>query len=341
MMCAVPLAPRTTLGVGGPARFFCEAHTVQEVAEADVYARAHDLPLSVLGAGSNILVPDAGVNGCVLAVAMGAHTLRQSGSHVILSAEAGARWDVVVDAAVAQGAWGIENLTDIPGTVGGAVVQNIGAYGAVLADTFIQADAYDLQDGVMRTFTRDACAFGYRTSVFKRERGRFIVVRASFALARDAQPNLSYRDLAEQFAGRAAPSLMQVRDAIRTIRANKLPDRTHFGTAGSFFLNPVLGEAPARALTARFPGMPLFPLPEGGVKVPVAWLLDYRHGVMDVRGLRHGGASLWPQQPLVIVTEPGATARDVDTLATEVANRVHTATGIAIEREVEWFGVYK
>lgn len=334
----VSLAPLTTFHIGGPARFFIEAHTEEEVREALTYARKCELPVAVLGGGSNVLVPDEGIEAVVLRVAMGGVSFgSESGSIVTCSAEAGVSWDEVVGRAVAQQLWGIENLSGIPGTVGGAVVQNIGAYGAVLSNTVQSVDVYDIRERARRTWTMSECGFGYRTSVFKKSPGRYIVLRVRLALSTAPRPNVSYHDLAVRFVNGSPPTLIEVRKTVLVIRSAKFPDLAQYGTVGSFFLNPVLEETAARAIAARFPSMPLFPLPEGGVKVPVAWLLDYRHGMLDMRDIRVGGAFVWHAQPLVIATERGATAHDVETLARNVAARVRETTGINLEPELGRF----
>ena len=233
--------------------------------------------------------------------------------------------------------WGIEILSGIPGTWGGAVLQNIGAYGAVLSGAMQSVDVYDMQESEERTWTASECSFGYRTSVFKKSPGRYVVLRVRLALSATPRPNVSYHDLAVRFAGGSPSTPAELREAVLDIRRGKFPDLVEYGTAGSFFLNPVLDAVAARAVAERFPGMPLFPLPEGGVKVPIAWLLDYRHGVLDMRDMRVGGAFVWPAQPLVIATERGATASDVETLAQSVAARVREVTGIHLEPELGKF----
>lgn len=328
----VSLAPFTTFHIGGPARLFIEAHTEEEVQGALAYARG--LPVAVLGGGSNVLVPDEGVEALVLRMAMGNISLAEESGTTLCTAEAGAPWDEVVERAVREQLWGIENLSGIPGTTGGAVVQNIGAYGAVLSHAVQSVDVYDIQESAWRTWMAHECGFGYRTSVFKKSPGRYVVLRVRLTFSRAPRPDISYHDLAARFSGGSPPALEEVRAAVLDIRRTKFPDLSEFGTAGSFFLNPVLEGAAARAVAARFPGMPLFPLPEGGVKVPIAWLLDYRHGILDMRDLRVGGAFVWPAQPLVIATARGATARDVETLARTIADRVQEVTGITLVREV-------
>ncbi|HUY62274.1 MAG TPA: UDP-N-acetylmuramate dehydrogenase [Candidatus Paceibacterota bacterium] len=331
-----PLAPLTTLGIGGPARVFMEAKTDDDLETARGEAARRSLALLALGGGSNILVPDAGVDAVVVKMAMNGIAFDGAGDEIILGAGAGARWDDVVDAAAARGAWGIENLAGIPGTAGGAAVQNIGAYGAELAPVFAHADVVDAASGARRRVSRADAAFGYRASAFKRDR-TLLITRIALRLSRRAAPNLAYADLARaKEAGAPLATPAEIAAAVRAIRSGKFPQGGEEGTAGSFFKNPIIPAAEAAALAARYPGLPVFPQDDGATaKVSLAWLLDR---ALALKGHAHGGARLYEKQPLVIVARAGATAADVDALAKDVAARVLAATGIRIEREVETFG---
>jgi len=340
----VPLAPLTTFRIGGPARFVAECSDEDDIKAALAFARERGLPYAVLGGGSNLLASDAGYDGVVIRPMLGAGAYApayedQPDGSVLLTAGAGVSWDALVASACERGLWGLENLSGIPGTLGGAVFQNIGAYGAALSQTLEWAEALDAQTGETRRFPLEECAFGYRISRFKQDAGRYIILRAGLRLARALAPNLSYRDpnkaykdIARIFSENPNPALADIRRAIRSIRADKFPDLSREGTAGSFFENPVLPESAARALLERYPDMPLFPMPEtAGMKVPAGWILDH---VLHMRGYEMGRARLFENQAMVVVARFGAAAADVDALAREVEKRVHGATGIAIEREV-------
>lgn len=330
----VPLAPFTTFRVGGPARFFAEAHTLSDVDDAIAYSRAHTLQLRPFGAGSNLLIPDDGIPGVVLKVAMGGIACEESGDTALVTADAGAAWEEVVDSVTERELFGIENLAGIPGTVGGAVVQNIGAYGAELKDVFEYADAIEIATGVGRRFDKAAAAFGYRDSFFKRHRG-FVITSVTLRLMRHAAPNLSYPDLARaSAAGVPCDTPQDIAHAVRAIRSAKFPHGIREGTAGSFFKNPVVSRDIAAALVLKFPGMPLFPQGER-VKVPLAWVLDQ---VLSLKGFSMGNARLYEKHPLIIVARAGARAEEIDALAREVEQRVFATLGLAIEREVETFG---
>ncbi len=331
----VSLAPLTTLGVGGKARFFIEAHTEEDIEDAIVFARKLGLPFLTLGEGSNVLVPDAGIEGVVVKNVMRDTAFEDGGESVALVAGAGSLWDAVVNAAGARAIFGIENLAGIPGSLGGAVVQNIGAYGAELANTFEYADVIDTTTGKRRRITHSEAAFAYRTSFFK-ERRECVIVRVALRLARRATPNISYPDLARARAsGESLATPIEIARAVRAIRAKKFPQNVEEGTAGSFFKNPIIPRELADSLAQRFGGLPLFPQADGRVKISLAWLLDK---ALSLKGYAKGRARLYEEQPLVIVANVGATAAEVDALAHEVAERVLKATGITIEREVETFG---
>ena len=333
----VPLAPFTTFGIGGPARFFIEAAGEEEIQTAIAQARASGLPLFPLGGGSNILVPDGGVDGVVLKVTDESIAFEMLGSDQLLVAGAGAGWDDVVHAATMRGLFGIENLAGIPGTIGGAAVQNIGAYGAALSETFLYADALDAATGARVRIDAATAAFGYRTSLFKRSR-ELVIMRVALRLSSTGSANVSYPDLAHaQAAGEALDTPARIASALRAIRGAKFPDLSREGTAGSFFANPVLTEEEAYALKARYLEMPVFTLPETTqIKVPLAWLLDHALGL---KGFSRGAVRLYEKQPLVVVAAKGATSAEVDALADDVATRVRKTIGIVLEREVETFGV--
>ncbi len=327
---AEPLRAHTTFKLGGPATLFAQAEDIDDLQQAAALASERGLPLKVLGGGSNLLVPDEGVEAIVVRYAPREVTIEDE----LLIAAAGARWDEVVRAAARAGLWGIENLAGIPGTVGGAVVQNIGAYGAELSETFAYAEVFDRMTGMRRRVFKEDARFAYRMSAFKQSR-QYIVLSAAFMLSRTPAPRLDYKDLRAAYeSGELLASPDEIAQAVRAIRAKKFPDLSKEGTAGSFFKNPVIPASVAEDLLARYPLLPHFAQPERTVKLSLAWLLDH---ALSLKGFSMGGARLFERQPLVIATDASATAHDVDALAREVALRVHDAIGVTIEREVETF----
>jgi UDP-N-acetylmuramate dehydrogenase len=333
----IPLAPFTTFGVGGNARFFAEAHSEEEVVNVIKEASIRNMPLYTLGAGSNILVPDFGVEGIVLKISLNGINFKNEGNNILLIAGAGTLWEKVVDTANLHEAFGIENLAGIPGTIGGAAVQNIGAYGAEFANVFEYADVVDIKSGIQKRINYDEAAFGYRSSFFKTHR-ELIIVKVALRLAKTGTPDLSYPDLARLNAsGVTLATPKEISSAVRSIRTEKFPRSAEEGTAGSFFKNPFVAHELANSLVERFPGLPMFSQVNGSIKISLAWLLDH---ALSLKGYANasGSVRLYEKQPLVIVARTGATSEEIENFADEITKRVFTATGITIEREVETFG---
>ena len=334
----VLLAPFTTFRIGGLARIFREVSSEEEIKETIAYARDHNLPLYPLGAGSNVLVPDDGVEGVVMKIAFDDIAFEDRGDKTLLIAGAGALWEKIVDVASGRNLFGIENLAGIPGTAGGAAVQNIGAYGAELADVFEYADVFDAVTGKGGRVTRTEAEFAYRTSFFKTHRTA-IIVCVALNLSKNEKVNLAYPDLARAHTeGVSLETPSDVATAVRAIRMKKFPHAPEEGTAGSFFKNPIISRELADSLALRFSGLPLFPQDNGMVKVSLAWILDH---ILTLKGFSKGKVRLYEEQPVIVVARAGATADEVNVFADEIAERVFDATGIRIEREVELFGETK
>ena len=332
----VPLKVLTTFRTGGPARFLLTLKTKDEIAEAARFSDEKGLPMIPIGHGSNLLPPDSGLDAVIVRYLPDSIASVVTGDVATIKAEAGCTWDALVAYAVEKKWWGIENLSAIPGTVGAAVVQNIGAYGAALSDTLRSVDAYDIRQRRFVTIDAAACELGYRTSIFKKESDRYLITDVSLALAVAGAPNLSYRDLTVYFEKhRVTPNVANVRDAVVSIRQGKFPSLTEFGTAGSFFLNPVFTEESVGKIAKKYPQMPVYPLPEGGVKIPLAWIFDQ---VLKAKGRKVGGAFIWEKQPLVIAAEGNATTSDVVSLAESIVKDFVDETGIVITPEVRLFG---
>lgn len=325
----VALAPLTTFGIGGRARELLEVATEEDIRSAASRASS----FAILGGGSNVLVPDEDLDGLVIKVAiLGVEFQEESAAQVRVIAGAGVAWDALVDECAAENLWGIENLAGIPGTVGGAAVQNIGAYGVELESVFEYAEVFNLATGETKRITKAEAGFAYRDSVFKKEHD-LLIMRVALILGREAAPHLEYQDLkvaVEQGALVGSPG--EIASVVRAIRSRKFPDIRYEGTAGSFFKNPIIASGEALVLKAQFPEMPQYPQPDGKMKVSLAWILDH---VLGLKGHRVGGARLYEQQPLVIVVARGTPTSDVEALATEVGNKVFEVTGIKVEREVE------
>jgi len=326
----VSFSSLTTFKVGSTARFVVDVSSRSDVRDSFQFARDHNLQACILGGGSNTLGSDTPLNRVVIRSVDYAYDVKEHPEFIAVHVGAGMEWDSFVRLATENGWRGIENLSSIPGTVGGAIAQNIGAYGAVLSDVLEEVDVYDVSEDVFRTFTKDQCSLGYRSSVFKKNQGRYFIVAATFTFEKNKDLTLSYADL-EQYFKDKTPTVGTVRSAVQSIRAKKFPPLAVFGTAGSFFLNPVTTFNDAERIQAKYPKMPLFVLPEGGVKIPIAWILDH---VLHAQDMRVGGAFVWPKQTLVIATDSNATARDVAELSEKISSRVFSEVKIKIFPEV-------
>jgi len=339
----VALAPLTTFRIGGPARFFVEAATAGEVQEAAAFAHAQDLPLFVLGGGSNLLVSDSGWPGLVLKVATAGIEQRSGHDHegnVLFDVGAGESWDRFVSHAVMAECAGVECLSGIPGSVGGTPVQNVGAYGQEVSQTIESVEVLDLQSGQARELCREACGFSYRSSIFNTtERGRFIILRVTYALAPGGEAHIEYADLKRHFAGRESrPNLAETREAVRHIRALKgmliVPGDPDCQSAGSFFKNPILTEAQQEDLRARALAkglsVPSYPALEQARKVSAAWLVE-KSGFARGYGFGHVGIS--SKHALAIVNRGGASAAEVLVLKEQIQQRVEELWGVRLEPE--------
>jgi UDP-N-acetylmuramate dehydrogenase len=338
----VPLAPLTTLGIGGAARHFAPARSLDEVAEAHRWAAEKGLPLFVLGGGSNLVIADAGFDGLVLQMDIRGIEFRLREGHTFLRAGAGEPWDGVVAGSVARGLVGLESLSGIPGSVGGTPVQNVGAYGQEVRDTIEQVICFDRETASVVTLSNSDCGFAYRTSRFKREdAGRFVVCEVIFRL-RSGTPAVTYPDVISYFAREmvGTPSVVDARAAILEIRRRKGmvldPDDADTRSVGSFFMNPVV-PAGVHARIASGPGgsgAPGFVLPDG-VKIPAAWLIEHAGFAKGYYARRVG---LSTKHPLAIVNRGGATAREVVELAVRIKQEVVRRFGVWLRPEPVFVG---
>lgn len=331
----VSLKELTTFGIGGAAQYFCEVRSIAELVEASAWAKERNLPLKILAGGSNVLIADEGVSGLVVHNQIAGQEVRTDGDTIFLKVGAGVVFDEVVQEAVQERWWGLENLSCIPGSVGATPIQNVGAYGVEVKDVVASVDVYDTETETTGTFKRDECAFAYRDSRFKRAEGkRYVVTHVTYALSTTPRPVLHYRDLATWSADRPTPTLAEIRTAVCAIRAGKFPDWHQLGTAGSFFKNPIVSAEAWQKLALKYPELPGHPASNGAVKVPLGWILEH---VLNARGVREGNVGTYEGQALVLVNHGGATAHDVGAFADALAKKVFDATGMHIEREVTTF----
>jgi len=327
----VSLKPYNSFGVEARARRFVEVRDLEELREALALAAAAGLPALLIGGGSNLLLSGDVEALVVRMVSRGRRILAEEGGRVLVEAEAGEPWHPFVLWTLEQGLGGLENLSLIPGTVGAAPVQNIGAYGVELKDCFAGLDALDRESGEVRSFTLEECAFAYRDSLFKRSGGRWLILRVRFALSRDAAVHLEYGPVRQRLAdeGISAPAPADVSRVICAIRSEKLPDPAQLGNAGSFFKNPLVEAAQAERLAAEHPGLVAYPQADGRVKLAAGWLIEQA----GWKGYRDGDAGVHRLQALVLVNHGDATGAEILALARRIQADIAERYGVALEME--------
>ncbi|MGV3489935.1 MAG: UDP-N-acetylmuramate dehydrogenase [Devosia sp.] len=316
------LSRLNTLGLPATAQLGTLVTAVDEVEALASRARLAGLPLHIIGGGSNLVLRDRLDAVVGVMASKGRELVDRRDGQIFVRAQAGEDWAEFVSWTVREGFWGLENLASIPGTVGAAPVQNIGAYGLELSDRFHALTAFDTETGERRVFGRDELGFSYRQSMLKQHAGRFIVLDVTFALPEAWRPNLGYAGLDTLPADTDAPNVFE---RVAAIRAEKLPDWRKLGNAGSFFHNPIVPVEVAQAIT----GGPRYPQPGGAIKLSAAWLID----ACGLKGVREGGAGIYDKHALIIVNHGGATYRDVSTLAERVKRTVHQRFGVSLTQE--------
>lgn len=339
-----PLGPRTTLGVGGPARYLVEARSEAELIEALGWANERGVAVRVLGGGSNLVVADAGFDGLVLVVALRGIERSSQRGDALLSARAGEPWDAVVASAVANGLAGLEGLSGIPGCAGATPIQNVGAYGQEVAETIASVRAIDRATLASVELSAKDCRFAYRDSFFKSEAPeRYVVTEVRFALVAREPTQVRYPDLQRELARRelARPTLAELRDCVLTVRRDKSmlldPADPNGRSCGSFFLNPIVSAAQlehVRALSApHLP--PSYPQADGRVKLAAGWLIE-QSGFE--KGLRDGNVGLSSKHALAIVAHAGAQASEVERLSRRIREGVKQRFDVTLTPEPNFWG---
>ncbi len=328
----ISLRSFNTFGIEARARDYLRITSTAQLQAALADPARAAMPRLVIGGGSNLLLT-RDVDALVLHMGnLGKEILPGDAAHVHVRAAAGETWHEFVQWTLAQGLGGLENLSLIPGTVGAAPIQNIGAYGLETKDVFHSLTALDPATNTLVTMDRAACRFGYRDSIFKQPDGRHLIITdVTFALPRAWQPNLQYGELAGalQEQGIAAPTARQVADAVIAVRRRKLPDPAVIGNAGSFFKNPVVTAEQCAALLARFPALVHHRQADGSEKLAAGWLIDQ----CGWKGRTLGAAGVYPKQALVLVNNGGATGADVQRLAAAIQADVEARYGVRLEPE--------
>jgi UDP-N-acetylmuramate dehydrogenase len=344
------LAPMTTLGIGGPARYFAEVTTAGGLIEGVSWARANSLPLFFLGGGSNIVVADSGFPGLVLRVSIAGLETRFDGDDVVVTAGSGEVWDTLVRRCVDQNWAGFECLSGIPGRVGATPIQNVGAYGQETSETLASVGTLDLSTGKLLDLSAGECEFGYRTSRFKtRDRDKFVIVRVTYRLRVGGTAAVRYPEPQRYLDDRGVnnPSLSDVRQAVLTIRGRKAmvidPSDVDSRSVGSFFVNPTLTREEFEDVKSRAmkltggegDEMPSFPMSDGRVKLSAAWLIELA-GIK--RGYTHGNVGTSTKHALAIVNRGGGTSREIVELKELIQQRVLGEFGLALVPEPVFVG---
>ncbi|MBP6884196.1 MAG: UDP-N-acetylmuramate dehydrogenase [Candidatus Pacebacteria bacterium] len=329
----IPLSSLSTFRMGGIAK-----RVLYIESEEDLNLYFNEKPENekwfLLGGGSNVVFPDGDCDTTILKLHFGKVEIDQRGDKVFLIADGGANWDEVVSIAVSQGLSGIEALSAIPGTVGATPVQNVGAYGTETMDVLESLRAYDVIEKKFVTFSNQECEFTYRDSIFKRGgKGRYIITQVTYLLSADEPDVPQYPGVAEYFVSKniVRPTLQEIRDAIISIRAKKLPDPKEIASVGSFFKNSIVSKEVAGKLLEKFPTMKIFPAENDTMKVPSGWIIEQA----GFKGKCFGNLSVYSGNALVIVNEGGATRRELQELIEKIQGEVEEKFGIKIEPEPE------
>jgi UDP-N-acetylmuramate dehydrogenase len=346
---SVPLAPRTTLGLGGAARFFVEVDTCADLVSALRWAAERDLPPFILGGGSNLVVGDEGFAGLVVHLTSSGQTWSPTSDGLAVEVQAGEAWDDVVAESVRRGVSGIECLSGIPGNAGAAPVQNIGAYGHEVAEVIDSVQVLDRRSLEVAEIDGRACGFGYRDSLFKRQPDGFVILSVRLGFRANAHPVLRYAELAAALAAESKPSPAKVRETVLALRQKKSmvfdPSDANHHSAGSFFTNPIVeatvaeqivGRALAGGMVSAPEQVPRFPLSDGRVKLAAGWLIE-RAGIN--KGFRMGPVGISTRHTLALVHHGGGTTADLVRLALHVRKSVLDQFGIVLTPEPIFLGL--
>ena len=328
----VSLKNFNTFGVDVSTRYFVEINHEDDLVELFMDPQWKQLPLLVLGGGSNMLLIND-FDGLVIRINIRGFEHRVSHNDVFVEAGGGEVWNDLVNFCVTRNYAGLENLSLIPGSVGASPIQNIGAYGVELQDVFHSCKAFEIATGKFKTFEKIDCGFGYRESVFKSElKGQYIIVSVKFHLSLIPNVNLRYGAIEQELVSRGItePTIKDVSQVVSHIRVSKLPDPSTIGNAGSFFKNPVISTAEFAPIYAKFPDLINYPAGDGYVKLAAGWLIEQ----CGWKGKVVGNTGTWKNQALVLVNHGGATGEEVYKFSSQIIDSVYTKFGVTLQREV-------
>jgi len=333
----VDIREYTTFKIGGQFRYFTELSDPQELPELYKFAKEKNLPVFILGGGSNIVFPDGVYESVVVKIEFcGFEIISEEENYADLKIGAGESWDYAVECAVAVNLSGIEAMSAIPGTCGATPVQNVGAYGQEIKDTLLSVDVFDTKDGTFKTLSNKECGFSYRNSIFKSDsRGRYVITAITLRLSKGVNPDIpNYPGVKKYFLENNInnPTLLQIRDAIIEIRKNKLPNPKDIPSVGSFFKNTIVSNDVVRSLKKQYPNMVVFPVNETETKVPSGFLIEQA----GLKGKSFGTISSYSENAMVLVNNGGATRADVEKARDEIIDIIFQKFGIKLETEPEF-----
>jgi len=316
----------TTFRIGGVIKYLAEVKDRNELEEAVSYAKKNNLKIFTIGGGSDFLASDNNFEGLVIKYVGDTIQLTDN----VVTAEAGLSWDDLVKFTVEHELGGMESLSGIPGTVGGAPIQNIGAYGQEISDTFLKLTAYDIENEKFVTFEKDECEFAYRESIFKKKSHwqKYIITDVSFKLSKNAKPEKIYESLKSLVNENS--TIKEIREAVLKTRNEKLENPNEFGNAGSFFKNPIITKEQKENLEKNYPDVKVFPF-ENQFKTSAAWLIENS----GWKGKSFEGAAVSSKHALILINKGSATAKDMLDLSEKIINDVNDKFGIKLEREVQ------
>ncbi len=328
-----PLKNKNSFGVPASAKYFAEIETIEQLIVLLKNPEFKNESKLILGGGSNILLTKD-FEGIVIANRIkGIKILSENDDEVIISSGGGVVWDDLVEFTVARNFGGLENLTLIPGTVGAAPIQNIGAYGVELKDTFVSLKAMELSSFELREFQREDCNFGYRDSVFKQKyKGKYFIYEVTFRLKKNPELNISYKSLKEEFEKieNLDPTVRIISEIVKKIRTSKLPDPKILGNAGSFFKNPELNKEEFEVLKTQYEDLPFYKIDDDIFKVPAGWLIEK----CGLRGFRDGNVGTYPNQALVIVNYGVNSGEEIKNFSKKIQEIVFDKFGVNLQSEV-------
>lgn len=317
----------TTFKVGGKIKYFTKVKNIDEVREAVDFAKNKSIDIFILGGGSDLLVSDKDFDGIVIKFVGDSYKIEDS----IITAEAGLLWDKLVEIAVENNLQGLECLSGIPGTVGASPIQNIGAYGAEISNTFEKLEAFNLESGTVEIFDKERCHFGYRESIFKTKEywQKYLIINISLKLNKGGHSTANYESLKGLVNENS--TLSEIREAVIKTRNQKLENPDEHGNAGSFFQNPIINMGKKMELEVMYPNIKIFPFGEN-FKVFAGWLIENA----GMKGKELGGAAVSPKHALILINETGsATADEIYRLSEMIISEVYKKFGIKLEREVQ------